>query len=409
MANGLTKTLGNLSDDIGYKAGRTGVMAVGKSTAPVLGQLIDASVAPLAKDALFFVQGATLGIIGGKAVIATGATIALLSGLSAVLAQVDHQHRRSLIQQEFQEEIAAAHSISPAKITPAHMDQLAETNPTLKDALKRSASERNLSVVISSIASVGAFFAVQAIFGESNAVKELFEHGEVGKFILHVAAGLAAYIGIHTPLHAAGSRIMELDQETVQERIRRIHRERACGEMISQEVVLGVLLAAQPDLARQIEDSYGKPFEALNNTYKREIIASLNNELMLEKITGQINLGQMKPEELAFLAYGQKSGVSPRQAAQRASESGKTKSRFSTENIVNEASERVDLSAIGLPGQTELNIAVKDAGNADVHLQNQYEAPGIKRLFTASIGRSTHQRTFVERINSSSIEVRERS
>lgn len=253
----------------------------------------------------------------------------LIGGISAGLAQVDHQHRNWLLLEGYREEIATSLGKKPNEVTEEDMRCVAEGgslgqavgNPTIKDALTQSRMARNIGVFVSAAASIAAFALVGYYY--SHSTWEVMKHtveaisgnnwmDAAGK-MLHLAeksvVGLASYLVVKVPLHWVAAEIFDMERITVNDRINQMKRGITYGHAVTQEQVMNVFVASRPQLAKQIEAEYGEKFSELDRGVKKAVLRRFDEQLALERLAEDINLGRIKPQELGFIVYDQHSGV----------------------------------------------------------------------------------------------------
>lgn len=84
-------------------------------------------------------------------------------------------------------------------------------------------------------------------------------------------------------------------------------------QAVSQEVqpakLLQAFLQAQPNLQQKVAHRFGKAYSAMTFGEKNQVVAFLDEPLKLTEITGKINAGIMRPTEVAWIVYNQRSGV----------------------------------------------------------------------------------------------------
>lgn len=251
------------------------------------------------------------------------------SAFSAVLTQVDYIHRRNQLTEDFKPELAAKLGKKEAEVTASDLDKVAEVNPTLNEATRVSRWERNIGVVISALSTALVMTAMmlldvknggpallsdgQGFLGMNGG--SLFSASGLTELAVKGTVALGGYFAVKTPMHYIADQIGGVKEKTVADHILDLRHEVRHGRGLSQERVLGVLLEAHPTLDEAIAKDYGKPFIALPAKAKRAVIREMGPALQLEQLTEDINLGRVRPEEIAFKAYGQESGVARKELA----------------------------------------------------------------------------------------------
>ena len=69
--------------------------------------------------------------------------------------------------------------------------------------------------------------------------------------------------------------------------------------------ILGLFVAANPELNTHIKAQYGEEYEWLPFAKKEQALAALEPELHVAALTQEINKGNVRPSIIAFIAYGQ--------------------------------------------------------------------------------------------------------
>jgi hypothetical protein len=386
----MRKTLGThieeIFDDLGYYTRRALTFMTGKAGVSVLAQSLPGVII-------------TLTNFGGTAGEYVASTLAVsgVMGISAGLVQMDHNHRSESLMNRYREEIATATGKAPDKVQEQDLLNVADRNPTLRQALKHSARERNIGVVISAVSAAATYIATGLIFG-SHAVDLSQSIGAVASDLLtRGLTGFAAYNLVKAPLHLAASQLLGLKEETVDDAIASIRRTRAHGKLVAQEQVLDVFIEAHPEIGKSVEAQFGKPFWNMKVDEKIQVMKSIPKEqLDLRKTTEDINLGHIKPEELAFMAFGQRSGVErkPLDILPKRPEVMDSLWNFLhgltagwTAPARETTSEEVAAALPELKGKTEYVIHTPDENTAGFAIHNTDEKDGAKRSFAAMVGR----------------------
>ncbi len=293
------------------------------STAEVLDSAKNATLLGAGKGAAGALGGAAGGLLAAdaslKANIALTATLGLTAAVSASIVQIEHQGKMRKVAKFYKEELAAKLGKPMKSVGEKDLDALAsgkildgvEANPVIAEELQQSRKRRNLGVALSVIASVATYAILE--------VATLAAASDLAGMAAKAIVGLATYFAVKTPLHWIGDKIFGVDKETTHERIEEISRERAAGKVIGKEQVFSVFVAANPDLARVIENKYRKPYDDLGLKDKQVLTENLGTMMQVDEITSAINAGTINASELAFFSVGQTSGV----AMKDGSETGK--------------------------------------------------------------------------------------
>lgn len=309
MWNALKEWIGGLFDDIGYNSRRFTALAAGK-----IGIKSGA-------EAVEFMGGVALGTAGRAAMLLA---IPVSAGLSAALVQGDHIHNLHRIRREYTPEIAAwtGKGKTGEPLTDKDMMLAARGdkargipgNPALAEAIDQSAKRRNWSIGISAFSTLAGSLAVFAM-KKAEWFKPLIDAVPEGAAATAVgvlaagAVGVALYYAIKIPTHFIAEKLFGLEKETVDDKIHGISRALGHGRDITREQVFDVFLEAHPELDRQIRAQEGKRFHTLPQPAKESVMDAFGPHIKLDEYTAAINQRLMRPEELAFASFGQKSGV----------------------------------------------------------------------------------------------------
>lgn len=237
----------------------------------------------------------------------------LVVGVSAVLAQLEHQHYRDKLREEFKNEIAAKTGKAPEQVVDVDLDVVAAANKGLARSLRNSAKDRNNMIILSVISSVVSMAAVKFLSGIGLPLDGLDD--TIAGAAVKVMAGVGTYLAVKKPLHWLVDTVNGLDDPTVADKAATLSRAHHRGVTISQEKVFELYLDANPELGQSIKREYGKDYEKMNRRLRAVVLRDYGPMLDLEKTTADINAGRVNPTELAFAAYGDASGVQPREKA----------------------------------------------------------------------------------------------
>lgn len=399
MRKTLKNTVEEIFDDLGYTTRRALTFIGGKAGAQasslwVLGPLVGGAI------------GYATGIGAGATELVTDVvTIAGVMGVSAGLVQMDHNHRQEHLLNRYRQEISNVTGKSPSQVQVQDLQAVASGsfdrnithNPTLKQALNQSRAKRNLGVIISAVAAAATYVLVGNMLGHvdstaftsvTNATTTLLEHG---------IASFLTYNIIKQPLHFVAGKLLGLREETVDDAIAHIRRTRTHGKLVAQEQVLDVFIEAHPEIGQSVEQQFGKPFWDMHADEKIRVMQSIPKEhLDLRKTTEDINLGHIKPEELAFMAFGQRSGVERKQLDILPKRPPVMDSMWNflhgltagwTAPARETTSEEVAAALPHLNGKTDYVIHTPDENTAGFAIHNTDEKDGAKRSFAAMVGR----------------------
>lgn len=414
MLKAIKEKIVGVLEDFGYSAKRSAAFIFGKGGGVALGQSVGLWAGGLL-GTMAGLDGATGQAL--QAVTAMTLMVGAVAGVSGGLVQVDYKHRRHLLRERYQDEIGAVVGKKPEKVTEADMEKVARgdfhagiaANPALREELKNETLKRNIGVVLSAVVAAATFLIlhdVEAVAGAlhdgaamlSKSATDSFAF-KTADFLLHGVAGLATYNVIKTPLHWAVGEMTGLETETVNDRVTEIKRGLARGHAVSQEQILEVFINAHPEVGEQIEAEFGKEYDRLPKQVRQEILGEVQKSIDIAGITESINHGRMKPEELAFSAYGQHSGceLKPEGSIQHHSTNildgmwhalSSLTGGFTGKADHAAAAEHIDRHMPAMPGKTDYAVYVPDANTAGMGMTNVQEEPGRRQSFAAAVGRN---------------------
>jgi hypothetical protein len=437
MLKRLTRVFEDIADDLGYFAKRSSTFLLGKAGGEVGGMGVAMAAGPL--------LGIIAGTVGVEApllgsYLAVTLAAGAVAGVSGYLVQKDFLHRREKLVDRYREEIGALIQKAPDKVTEQDVELIArgdfkrgiEANPAIRKELKNSWLERNVGVILSAVVAAATFLLIQnfdpgqlhALSHGSDLFSAAFAHTSTsgilefigkaaGGLAINGLAGFATYHTIKTPLHMLASDVLGIEENTVNERITTIKRTLGHGHEVKPEQVLSVFIQAHQDVAEQIKAEYGKKFDDMSPAEHKKILTMMQSYMDINGLTEDINKGRMRPEELAFISFGQKSGVGKHEDGTYKHHGNVIDGMWKglsalTSGFTAHArptSSKEMASFVGdMPGQTTYSIHAPNANDASMHIQNEFEEPGHKQSFVARVGRkvSDDGLSHVERLEQSS-------
>lgn len=391
------------------------------------------------------IAGLQLGLLAGP-IIATiagfdpssathfiGTTLAVggVAGVSGYLVQVDFLHSRHSLLERYREEVGSLLGKAPDKVQEEDMELAARgdfkkgvpANPAIRRELRNSWLQRNIGVILSAVVSAATFLIVHEF--DPGGMKEL-EHllpgghgtaldvltaavqgttqgitlGGFAKVLgINGLAGLITYHTLKTPAHWVVSDILGIDEHSVNDRVTEIKRTLGHGREVQPEQVLGLFIHAHPDIEEQVKAEYGEEFDRMSREQKQALLNIVKQYMDIESVTEHINKGRIRPEELIFSAFGQKSGVEVADdgvivhqgnvldnmwQGLSALTGGFRKTADSPERKAQVSQGLAD----GLDGKTTVTVHTPDADHAHMHLENEIDEPGRRQSFAALVGRS---------------------
>jgi hypothetical protein len=263
-------------------------------------------------------------------VIAIGGTAALQG---AITWRKERRAERQLVN-AYREEVSASLGIRPEDVTVEQLQEVAYGNPeiagdgnaVLKDALDRNSQKHMLQFVSSGISALATFGIAVGLLGvfdinlvdQVDELRKTFFSGTLGIVgSAATAAGVMTVAGsgmsiLNQIFDRVGERVLGIHKATAHDVIVGISRDVSRGKMVSQEQVFGVFVAAQPDLSAAIEQEYGRAYDKLKPRQQFLALQEYGDHYHIGQLTEDINRLLIKPQELAFAAVGQSSGVAPK-------------------------------------------------------------------------------------------------
>lgn len=398
MLKYIANTVSQVIEDAGYQAPRALTQIVGKGTVKVGSEAALAGIA-----------GLTSGV--GPLIMVAGP---LSAAVSMAIVHGDHVHRRFRLLKRYGKEIAAklGDGRTPETLTEKDLELVANgdkkagivANPILKSALEDSSKERGWGMAIAAITSLVSVAAAVMLFHSGGALEDL---KGISKLLVGGAVGFSIYVPVSTTLHYIGQKFFGLEKETVEERIHGIRRSVEYGKAISQEQVLEVVVAANPAMDKIIQYNFGKRFAKLDEAERAQLIEAVQSQIDLARITADINAGVLRPEELAFTAVGQESGVG-RLKAPEERKRFKSWAQEAWQSCVESCQALLPSTRPVAVEQSPEAVTIR-AESEDKNTQallhaEHHEAPGKKHSFVKMVGARRGQEgdmSFVQQVESS--------
>lgn len=226
-------------------------------------------------------------------------------GVRAYLNHQEMQHHRERLTEDFRREIGARIGKTPGQVTEADLDTVASQIPTLDEELKRERKKMHLGTVtwaIGAVVSLAAVIGVITLLPAMPWIGSLFVGITVGYFSHQITEEIAESIG---------SKMMGIEGVSPLDRIRSMEQNQELGRQITDEQVMAVYVAADPQLDQQIRQNpdFGKPFDSLPLAAKHRAVIAYGKDLGIQDVTDAINENRMSARELAFRVHGQTSNA----------------------------------------------------------------------------------------------------
>lgn len=430
MLKKLKRVFEGIADDFGYFLKRGSAFILGKTGGQIAG------------EGMAIAAVSMLGVIGSfEAIIATTLAAGAVAGVSVGLVQSDFLHRRNQLVDRYREEVGSVLNKAPDKVQEADLELISrgdfknglEANPAIRQELKNSWLERNVGAILSTAVAVTTFLLVHSInpasyfmpeianelaHGAAHVLASAVSHPEVllelaGVLGINGLAGFATYHTIKTPLHIMSAQIFGIEENTVNDQITEIKRTLGHSRSVSPEQVLGVFIQAHQDVAEQLKAEYGKEYENMHKSERQQILSVIQQYMDINSLTEDINKGRMRPEELAFISFGQQSGIGKQDDGTFKHHGniidgmwhGLSAITHGFHSTARPTSGEEMSSYVGnMPGTTTYTVTTPDENSAHLQIDNSFEEPGRKQSFTARVGRKIEDNgmSHVERLEQSS-------
>lgn len=274
--------------------------------------------------------------------------------------------RQKVLMELYRSEIAAVENVeNKCDVTLSHLKDVAKPQieggkgiVALNDAMELFTSKRNSNVLIQAT-TIGVMLALMGSLAAVASAASLPS--------LALAGGAAfVYNEVYKMVDGIANISLGLDDKhTISREVRAINDQIALGGRISSTRVLRVFVEANPKLGEAIKAQHGEEYDELPVDQKRAIVKQYDNEYNLYTLTRDINCGVINPTELAFLAYGQNSGV-PRKSEEDILPNCTTKQGKSAHSQVQDYSGRRTLSDLETSAEYSEQARLFDRGGRDL-------------------------------------------
>lgn len=297
----------SIFDDLGYWTKRTIALVTGRS----LFNFALAFAVPMLGAGNFVVAAAITGF-----------------GLlySSFFIYRDYKYHEGRLTDQYRDEIAAYLGLDPLKVDGNHLNLMAygddrkgiQSNPVLKEALEYYSKWNMLKLLMMGATSV-AVLGLVGYTGLGQMISNVFTEtvGAVGadKLVRNMQiAGIATATGtvgfvLNYAFENALYQGLGFNHPTANDLIRSIRRDVHRGVEVSEERIFGVFVAANKVLASHIEREFEGRYEELPPKTQKIALEMFAQELPIRQTTKDVNGRFIQPDELAFIAIGQASGV----------------------------------------------------------------------------------------------------
>lgn len=242
--------------------------------------------------------------------------VAAGTGISAYINHLVHGHQQKELLNRYRPQLASILGKEEGDLTVDDLQAVAGKNRSLSQELDRNRAMRNLRTGAALMGSAVAFGAVLlaasvpplSLLGAAVA-GSLFSWGGLGYVAACTAVSFAALTVFGKGAKKLGSKLLGHDVPTVEDHIHGIDELYKKGEHITPEHVMGVFVAANRRLQKDIKSAFGKRYDKLSPDKREQAMAMFGERLPLEQVTASINDGELNPRELIFAIHGQTSGL----------------------------------------------------------------------------------------------------
>lgn len=278
--------------------------------------------------------GVVLGSSFGPAVFPFA--VAGTAALQAVISWRKERRQESMLLSAYKEEVGAILDKNPEDVTTDDLQTVAqgdkekgiEGNAVLAEALEYNSKRGLMEMVTSALSGLaiiattfGVFqllFGVDLISQTGGILERAYEKvpflgdqltsrgGQVLGTMFLAGTGLTFFNQVFDRI---GEKMLDIDKEPAIVNISKLRREIDKGKMLTPEQVFGVYVAANESLGETIAQEFGQPYEKLSQRQQHLALEEFGQGLNIHKLTYDINHYHIEPEELAFTAVGQSSGV----------------------------------------------------------------------------------------------------
>ncbi|HEU5048359.1 MAG TPA: hypothetical protein VFT64_11025 [Rickettsiales bacterium] len=209
----------------------------------------------------------------------------------------DYRLEKKKLAQEYSQELGARLNKSPDQVTAKDLETVAADNPTLGEAVHRSKLKRNLHITSNLLGTVAGFAAATFLFAST---------GGIGMAVLAALVGFVSYMATDAAAGAIGRRMLHLKEPKVKD--------------VEKNPSL------QPELSMPSQVKFIEWMQDRRLEIAPEHVAILLNKAnpgadipveQTEQLAQDLNDRLVNAQELAFIAYGQTSGVPKREIPER--------------------------------------------------------------------------------------------
>lgn len=255
---------------------------------------------------------ATGAIMGGFLAMGVAGSVAtfLACAISGAMGMLSTSHicniRRKQLAGFYNKEIAGQLGISdPNSVDESHLKAATEGvdgkpgNPEIKNTEEHYKKRRNFYVGVYAVTAV-AMAAVVSIIGAT---------GLVGWPLLATGAAVFYNEAFHMVEKIGNIYFHDHQKPTLTAEIESMGKKIDAGEAVPATQVLGLLVKAHGDVSAEIVKTYGKEYDELNIAQKRQLVEQYESRLHAKAITSGLADSTLNAKELAYIAYGQRSGA----------------------------------------------------------------------------------------------------
>lgn len=239
-------------------------------------------------------------------------------GISAYMNHLEHQHNERQLCERYRDEIAGFQVKDPRAIGIADLKDVAKQNPTFGEELRRNDITRNLktgAAIVGTLFAFAAVFAAITFFPPLAGLAAASAAGGLGATLgMGLISGVLGFVSLQGARHAithAGNKLFGIDKPSPLDRVQDIVRQQKQEKVVTPAQVLGVFVAAQPELAHEVKKEFGGKYEELSVSQKIQAVELFGERFGVAELARKVNAGEIYAQELAFSVHGQSSGVVP--------------------------------------------------------------------------------------------------
>jgi hypothetical protein len=243
-------------------------------------------------------------------VVGTVASTIAFSGISLLRCHSRKQKFKENLLKVYSQELSAITGKTEKDLKLSDVEVAAHHSPTGKKnaiALELEALNKNINIDLkTSLTGIVAVAALATLAVNVIPATLLIGAGMMAASAFGTASNLVFTTAEHLAAHSNGGRA----KYGFNAKLNEIVKQNQFKEL-PKEQVFDLLLTANPETEKQIKEKYSKAYSELPLQVKSSIVDEYEGKLGAKQLTGMINRGEMRVQELGFIAYGDSSGNKP--------------------------------------------------------------------------------------------------